>query len=76
MLVCTPEVASLHLAKEKLAFLKSVDLHGRVSVLLNRVHRKAVLGAEKVQDLLGVPVFRSFSNDYLVWSTTPFPRPI
>jgi pilus assembly protein CpaE len=66
MLVCTPEVASLHLAKEKLAFLKSVDLHGRVSVLLNRVHRKAVLGVEKVQEVLGVPVFRSFANDYVV----------
>ena len=64
MLVCTPEVASLHLAKEKLAFLKSVDLQERVTVLLNRVDRKNVLGADKVEELLGIPVFRSFSNDY------------
>jgi pilus assembly protein CpaE len=64
MLVCTPEVASLHLAKEKLTFLKSIDLHGRASVLLNRVHRKAVLGAGKVEELLGVPVSWSFLNDY------------
>jgi pilus assembly protein CpaE len=64
MLVCTPEIASLHLAKEKLAYLKSVDLLGRVSVLLNRVHRKATLGVPEVEELLGVPVLRSFGNDY------------
>jgi len=64
MLVCTPEIPSLHLAKEKLAYLKSIELHGRVSVLLNRVHRKALLTPDKVEELLGVPVFRSFSNDY------------
>ncbi len=60
MLVCTPEVSSLHLAKEKLAFLRSIDLHDRVSVLLSRLDRKDVLGVDKVQQLLGVPVFRSF----------------
>jgi pilus assembly protein CpaE len=64
LLVCTPEISSLHLAKEKLAFLKSIDLYGRVSVLLNRVHRKALLGADRVEEILGVPVFKSFSNDY------------
>jgi Flp pilus assembly CpaE family ATPase len=64
MLVCTPEVPSLHLAKEKLAFLRTLDLHERVSVLLNRLDRKATLGTKQVEDLLGVPVFRSFSNDY------------
>jgi pilus assembly protein CpaE len=66
MLVCTPEVSSLHLAKEKLAYLRSIDLHERVSVLLNRVNRKDPLGMDKVQQLLGVPVLRSFSNDYAV----------
>jgi Flp pilus assembly CpaE family ATPase len=64
LLVCTPEIPSLHLAKEKLAYLKSIDLHGRTSVVLNRVHRRDVLGPDQVQELLGVPVFHSFSNDY------------
>jgi pilus assembly protein CpaE len=64
MLVCTPEIPSLHLAKEKLAYLKTLDLHGRTSVVLNRVQRRDVLGPDKVQELLGVPVFRTFSNDY------------
>ncbi|RPI11674.1 MAG: hypothetical protein EHM65_06895, partial [Acidobacteriales bacterium] len=35
-LVCTAELPSLHLAREKLAFLRSVDLEDRVSVVLNR----------------------------------------
>jgi hypothetical protein len=34
--VCTPEVPSLHLTREKLAFLKTMELDTRVSVVLNR----------------------------------------
>ncbi len=35
-LVCTPEIPSLHLAREKYLYLKQLDLGERVSVLLNR----------------------------------------
>ncbi len=65
-LVCTPEVPSLHLTREKLAFLKTLDIHSRVSVVLNRVSKQSLLTPQQVQDVLGVPVMHNFVNDYLV----------
>jgi pilus assembly protein CpaE len=64
ILVCTPEIPSLHLAREKLAFLKSQDLKERVSVVLNRVHKKPLFTKEQVEELLGLPVVQVFANDY------------
>jgi pilus assembly protein CpaE len=64
LLVCTPEVPSLHLAREKLAFLKSLDLDNRVWVVLNRCQKKSMFSKEQVEEILGVPVMRTFANDY------------
>lgn len=64
LLVCTPEVPSLHLAREKLMFLRDLDLHGRVSVVLNRTQKKPLFSKQQVEDLLAVPVIRVFPNDY------------
>jgi pilus assembly protein CpaE len=63
-LVCTPEVPSLHLAREKLLFLRDLDLDTRVSVVLNRTQKKPLFTQQQVEDLLGVPVVRVFPNDY------------
>lgn len=63
-LVVTPEIPSLHLAREKLAFFKSLDLSERVSVLLNRSHKRSLVSASQIEDLLGVQVLTSLSNDY------------
>ncbi len=63
-LVVTPEIPSLHLAREKLAFFKSLDLADRVSVLLNRSHKRSLVSAAQIEDLLGVSVLCSLSNDY------------
>ncbi|MBZ5633462.1 MAG: AAA family ATPase [Acidobacteriia bacterium] len=68
-LVCTPEVPSLHLTREKLAFLKNLELDGRVSVVLNRISKQSLLTPQQVQDVLGVPVMYSFINDYQVVNT-------
>lgn len=65
-LVRTPEVPSLHLTREKLAFLKTLDLDSRVSVVLNRVSKQSLLTPQQVQDVLGVPVKLNFINDYQV----------
>jgi len=51
------------LAQEKIAYLNSQGLEGRISVLLNRVTRHS-LGKSQVEDLLGLKVLQSFSNDY------------
>jgi Flp pilus assembly CpaE family ATPase len=64
LLVCTPEIASLHLAREKLAYLKSLDLDQRVAVVLNRVTKKPLFTNQQVEELMGMPVARTFANDY------------
>ncbi len=64
LLVCTPEIPSLHLAREKLSFLRTVDLDTRVSVVLNRVQKKAMLSKTQVEEILGRPVVKTFPNDY------------
>jgi pilus assembly protein CpaE len=64
LVVCTAETPSLHLTREKIAFLKSLDLDARISVILNRVPKSPVLSEKQVEDVLGVPVLRAFSNDY------------
>ncbi|HTB12956.1 MAG TPA: AAA family ATPase, partial [Bryobacteraceae bacterium] len=65
MLVVTPEIPSLHLAREKLHFLRGFDLESRVSVVLNRCHKKPLFTKEQVEELLGLPVVQSFPNDYV-----------
>ena len=64
LLVCTPEIPSLHLAREKMAFLRGLDLDGRVWVVLNRVSKKPLFTKEQVEDVLGLPVIEMFGNDY------------
>jgi pilus assembly protein CpaE len=62
-LVTTPEVASLHFAKERLGRLREVGLEDRVRLLLNRkVSNK--FGEAEVAEAVGIPVSRSFTNDY------------
>jgi pilus assembly protein CpaE len=64
LLVCTPELPSLHLAREKLAFLRELELDDRVLIVLNRVHKKMLFTKTQVEELLGRPVARTFPNDY------------
>lgn len=64
LMVCTPEIPSLHLAREKMMFLKDLDLDGRVSVVLNRVSRKPLFSLKQVSEIVGAPVVRTFPNDY------------
>lgn len=63
-LVVTPEIPSLHLAREKINYLRSIDLSERVSILLNRCQRKAVVTPTQVEELLGQRVVMTFANDY------------
>jgi pilus assembly protein CpaE len=64
-LVCTPEVPSLHLAREKLHFLRSLELESRVRVLLNREQRRSLIPVSEVEKVLRAPVYMTFPNDYL-----------
>jgi pilus assembly protein CpaE len=63
-LVCTPEIPSLHLAREKYIYLKQLDLGERVSVLLNRCQKRPLITPQQIEQLLGLPVHMTFPNDY------------
>lgn len=63
-LVTTPEVPPLHLARERNLFLQNIDLGDRVSVLLNRRQRRSAISVAQIEDLLELPVYESFPNDY------------
>ena len=63
-LVCTSELPSLHLCREKLAFLRSEDLGGRVSILLNRSQKREQISLEEMEKLFGMPIHMTFPNDY------------
>jgi Flp pilus assembly CpaE family ATPase len=64
LMICTPEIPSLHLAREKLAFLKELDVENRIGVLLNRTTKKPLFTKEQVEDVLNVPVIATIGNDY------------
>ena len=64
-LVCTPEVPSLHLAREKLRFFRTLDLDSRVKILLNRAQRHGFIPVSEVEKVLERPVYMSFPNDYM-----------
>ncbi len=63
-LVCTPEIPSLHLAREKLSFLRNLDMGDRVSLLINRWHKRSVISPAQIEELLRIPVQMTFPNDY------------
>jgi pilus assembly protein CpaE len=63
-LVCTPEITSLHLAREKYLYLKQLDLGERVRVLLNRCQKRSLITPQQIEQLLGLPVHMTFPNDY------------
>ncbi|MFN7921397.1 MAG: hypothetical protein U0Q16_14945 [Bryobacteraceae bacterium] len=63
-LVCTPEIPALHLARQKYQLLHSLDLGDRVAVLLNRAQKRPIISTEQIEQLLGVPVYQEFPNDY------------
>ena len=63
-LVCTPEIPTLHLARQKLRLIQDLDLGERVSVLLNRAQKRPMITTDQIEQLLGIPVTQEFPNDY------------
>jgi len=64
LLACTPEIPSLHLAREKMQYLRGLDLEGRVGIVLNRLSKKPLFTKEQVAEIVGVPVIDTVPNDY------------
>jgi len=63
-LVCTPELPSVYLARQKVEFLRTLDLEDRVRVVLNRAQKHSLVGAEEIEKVIGLPVATSLPNDY------------
>lgn len=63
-LVCTPEIPSLHLTREKLAMLRRLDLDDRVQVIVNRCTKRSAPVIKEMEDLVGRPPVAVFGNAY------------
>ena len=63
-LVTTAELPALHLAREKYLFLESLDLADRVTLLLNRSGKDSLLAPKEIEQIVGIPVYMGFPNDY------------
>jgi pilus assembly protein CpaE len=63
-LVTTAELPALHLARQKLDYLRSLDLEGRVSLVLNRAQKGALVSSAEIEKIIGLPVAIEVPNDY------------
>lgn len=63
-LVTTPEIAALHLARERYHYLRQLDLGDRIQIILNRSQKRTPISVSQIEDLLGLPVLACIPNDY------------
>ena len=63
-LVATPEIPALHLAREKVQYLKRLELADRICLVMNRFHKRPLVTQAEIEELVGVPVYMTFPNDY------------
>lgn len=64
LLVSTPEIPSLYLAKGKLEFLKSVGMERNVGLVLNRLPKNPTVSVAQVEEIVGLPVLHTIPNNY------------
>ncbi|HVX66670.1 MAG TPA: hypothetical protein VHA11_08720 [Bryobacteraceae bacterium] len=63
-LVTTAELPALHLARQKLEYLRSLDLEDRVSLVHNRAQKHALVSSSEIEKIIGLPVTMEIPNDY------------
>lgn len=63
LVVCTPDLPALFLAREKVKYLENAGLGGRVGLLLNRWTKQAPVTIADIESLLGLPVQQSIRDD-------------
>ncbi len=62
--VCTAELPSLHLARQRVDFLRGLELESRVSLLLNRAEKHPIVPSSEIERMIGLPVAMQFPNSY------------
>lgn len=63
-LVTTPELPALRMARLKAMLLQKLELHDKVSIILNRAASRMELSVKEIEEAVGLPVFTSFPCDY------------
>lgn len=63
VMVCTPDIPSIHLAKEKLALLAGQGLGEKIHVVMNRMKRAEDITERQAEKILDAKVWASFSED-------------
>jgi pilus assembly protein CpaE len=63
-LVSTAELPALHQARQKLDYLRSLDLEERVSLVVNRAQKRALVSSAEIEKIIGLPVAVEIPNDY------------
>jgi Flp pilus assembly CpaE family ATPase len=64
LLVCTPEISSVYLARKRLETLTDLGLQDKVRIILNRYNPKGILRKEGVEDVLKMEVASTIPNEY------------
>jgi pilus assembly protein CpaE len=64
LLVTTPDLASLRLARMKALALTRLELEDKTKLLVNRVSRRMELTLDEIEASVGIPVFSTFPCDY------------
>lgn len=62
LLVVEPELASVHMAREKMRFLEARDVHDRVALVINRWRKDAPLTIADIESVLGSPAEVTLSD--------------
>lgn len=56
MLVCTPDIGALHVARRKCQWFLEMQLTDRVSIVLNCVERRSTLSVKEIERIVQLPV--------------------
>jgi Flp pilus assembly CpaE family ATPase len=54
----------LHLARQRVDFLRGLELESRVSLLLNRCEKRPIIPAVEIERMIGLPVVMELPNSY------------
>jgi Flp pilus assembly CpaE family ATPase len=54
----------LHLARQRVDYLRGLELESRVSLLLNRCEKRPIIPAAEIERMIGLPVAMEFPNSY------------
>lgn len=56
LLVCTPDIGALHVARRKSQWFRDLNLADKVSVVLNRVENRSTLSVKDIERIIQLPV--------------------